>query len=174
MIYIIWSIILYVYTSLQYNFMEQLGPLLIEFLYFVAFYRNIFFNVFYVCYSFSKTVNAWYNVLELATIYVHLCNCQVKVKYWGNVRWCPQDDFSTTEVYICIGLNRNPSFNTCPKGTTYHIHKRGGDMFPLMIYTGHINYCFYPPSTQFCIDAYYSVNQSILNASDLSGDGGSI
>ncbi len=63
--------------------MEQLGPLLIEFLYFVAFYRNIFFNVFYVCYSFSKTVNAWYNVLELATIYVHLCNCQVKVKYWG-------------------------------------------------------------------------------------------
>ncbi len=41
---------------------------------------------------------------------------QVQFKYWGNVRWCPKDDFSTTEVYICISLNRNPSFNTCPKG----------------------------------------------------------
>ncbi len=28
MIYIIWSIILYAYTSLQYNFIEQLGLIL--------------------------------------------------------------------------------------------------------------------------------------------------
>ncbi len=28
MIHIIWSIILYVYTPLQYNFIEQLGPIL--------------------------------------------------------------------------------------------------------------------------------------------------
>ncbi len=30
------------------------------------FYSNIFFNKFYVCYSFSQTFNAWYNDLELA------------------------------------------------------------------------------------------------------------
>ncbi len=49
------------------------------------FYSNLFFNVFYICYSFSKTFNAWYNVLELATIYVHFCNSQEQVKYWGNI-----------------------------------------------------------------------------------------
>ncbi len=65
---------------------------------------------------FSKTFNAWYSVLELATIYVHFCNSQVQVKYWGSVRWCLKDDFSTADVYICISLGRTPSFKTCPKG----------------------------------------------------------
>ncbi len=46
---------------------------------------KILFNMFYVCHSFSKRFNAKCNVLELATLYVHVCNSQVHVQYWGNV-----------------------------------------------------------------------------------------
>ncbi len=47
---------------------------------------------------------------ERVTIYVLFCNGQVQVRYWRNVRWCPTDDFSTNKVYICVSLDRTPSF----------------------------------------------------------------
>ncbi len=98
------------------------------------------------------------------------CNNQVHVKYWGNVWWCPHDDFNITEV-ISVSFWIEIQALTPP----YQIHKRGGYMFPLVIHTGHINYCLLPlSSAQLGIDAYYSVYQSLLKAPDLSWDGRSI
>ncbi len=61
-------------------------------------------------------------VQYIRTIYVHFCNGQVQVKYWGNFSWCPKDDFSTAKVYICSSLDNNSSFNT-KIAIPYHIHK---------------------------------------------------
>ncbi len=78
MIHIIWSILLFVYAPLQYNFIQWLDLILTIFDWLV-FFTNMFFNVFYVCYSFSKTFNAWYNILEL-----YMC-IFVMVKYKSNI-----------------------------------------------------------------------------------------
>ncbi len=98
----------------------------------------------------------------------HMCIFAI-VKYWGNVRWMISVLLKFIFVSVLIEIQ---ALTHVQMVLPYHIHKRGGDMFPLPNYTGHIYYCFL--YLHLHIDAYYSVNQSILKAPDLSGDGGSI
>ncbi len=101
--------------------------------------------MFYICQSFSKNVNAWYNVLEL-----NIKDQRSNVEAWHG-RWCLKDDFSIIEINGCVALAKRVLMwlsrfwsiylNVCLDGHTFIFWVNvwpGIDQSALNIYIWHI------------------------------------